>query len=105
MVEIESCVRGHHVYKAMWKPTLNEELNCYMYMYKEEDNPHDPYAVAVTKGDSKMVVGHGPRKISAACYLCLARKENSLAYKVTGERAFSKHLRQGGLQMPCVLAF
>ena len=80
-VEMESCVRGqsHHVYKATWKPTLNEELNCYI----EEDNPHDRYAVAVTKGDSKTVVGHVPRKILAACYLFLTRKENSLACKVT----------------------
>ena len=68
-VEIDSCIRGHHVYKASWKPTLNEELNC----YKEEGNPHDPYAVAVTKGDSKTVVGHVLHKISAACYLFLVR--------------------------------
>ena len=100
-VEIESCVRGHHIYKATWKPTLNEELNC----YKEEDNPHDPYAVAVTKSDLKTVVGHVPRKISAACYLFLAIKENSLACKVTGERAFSKDLPQGEFQVPCVLTF
>ena len=73
--------------------------------YKEEDNPHDPYAVAVTKHDSKTVVGHVLRKISAACYLFLTRKENSLACKVTGERALSKGLPQGGLQVPCVLTF
>ena len=100
-VEIESCVRGHHVYKLTWKPKIGEKLQC----YKEEDNLHDRYTVAVTKGESKTIVGHVPCKISAACYLFLEKEENSIVCKVTGERVFSKDLPQGGLQVPCALTF
>ena len=32
--EVESCVRGYHVYYSEWTPTLGEELGC----QREEDN-------------------------------------------------------------------
>ena len=50
MADIESeefndtCVRGFHVYKDVWRPVIGEELRC----QREVDNPRDPYAVAVT---------------------------------------------------------
>ena len=44
-VAIDSCVKGHHVYETTWKPTLHEELQC----RKDDDNPHDLYAVAVMR--------------------------------------------------------
>ena len=59
---MESCVRGHHVSKSFWSPTLAEELRgkC------EESNPHDQYAVSLLdKTDT--VVSHVPREISATC--------------------------------------
>ena len=55
-VAIDSCVRRDHVYKATWKPTLHEELQC----CKEDNNPNDPYAVAVIKGDA--MVGLSAKK-------------------------------------------
>ena len=60
-VVIDSCVKGHHIYKATWKLTLHEELQC----YKQDNNRHDSYAVAVIKGVT--IVGHVSRKISATC--------------------------------------
>ena len=45
MFEIQSCVRGYHVYKDIWTPSVGETLSC----EREEDNTADPYAVAVKK--------------------------------------------------------
>ncbi len=55
-----SCVMGHHVYKEIASPLVEEELGC----TRESDNSSDPYAVAVMKAST--IVGHIPRRISAA---------------------------------------
>ena len=34
----ESCVRGHHIYKNVWNPSLGEELTC----SREAENTQDP---------------------------------------------------------------
>ena len=52
--EIDTYVKGYHVYKNIWKPTVNEELETKM----EPDNVMDKYAVCVKKNTS--VVGHLP---------------------------------------------
>ena len=51
-LELESCVRGYHIYKEIWSPTAGQEFQC----EREELNAEDPYAVAVICGDS--AVGH-----------------------------------------------
>ena len=65
----DTCVRGFHVYKDVWRPVIGEELRC----QREEDNPRDPYAVAVTKSRTGVVgmkvVGHVPRYLSTLCSL------------------------------------
>ena len=53
---------------AIWNPTTGEELNC----MQERVNTEDPYAVAVIRRSA--VVGHVPRKMSAACALFLTTK-------------------------------
>ena len=68
----------------------------------EKGNAHDPYAVAVTKGE--LIVGHLPRKISAACSLFLHRN-GLITARVTDSRQYSIDLPQGGLEVPCVLKF
>ena len=65
MYVVDSCVRGHHVSKHFWTPTIGETLVC----KREPENPTDAYAVAVLA--NSIVVGHVPRKISAACSLFL----------------------------------
>ena len=67
----ESCIRGHHVYQCEWTPVLGEELQC----QRESTNANDPYAVAVRKDDN--VVGHVPRRISAACSLFIQKEDAS----------------------------
>ena len=52
--EIDTYVKGYHVYKNIWKPTVNEELETKM----EPDNVMDKYAVCVKNNTS--IVGHLP---------------------------------------------
>ena len=96
--EVESCVRGYHIYKTTWNPALGEELDC----QREHGNAQDRYAVAVKCRHT--TVGHIPRKISAACSIFLSRSGN-IRCKITGTRRFSTDLPQGGLEVPCMLTF
>ena len=66
--EVDSCIQGYHVFGSIWNPTTGEELNC----VQERTNTEDPYAVAVIRRSA--VVGHVPRKMSAACALFLRRR-------------------------------
>ena len=66
--EVDSCIQGYHVFGNIWNPTTGEELNC----VQERTNTEDPYAVAVIRRSA--VVGHVPRKMSAACALFLRRR-------------------------------
>ena len=87
LLQLESCVRGHHVYKTMWTPSLGEVLQCRI----ESGNAKDPYAVAVTRRN--IIVGHAPRNISAACSLFL-RRTGRIHCTISGARCFSADLPQ-----------
>lgn len=93
-----SVIRGHHVYKSIWTPCIDEILSC----TRETSNTHDPFAVAVTKDG--IVVGHVPRRISAICSLFL-RRNGRITCRVTGHRKHSEDLPQKGLEVPCILIF
>ena len=97
---VEAMVRGYHVYQDIWTAVIGEEFPC----KREAGNTFDPFAVAVTRGDTNIVIGHVPRRISTVCSLFL-RKEGSITCQVTGHRRFSEDLVQGGLEIPCVLRF
>ena len=56
--------------------------------------------VAVLRHGS--VVGHIPRRISAACSLFIERN-GRIHCRITGPRQYSADLPQGGLEIPCVL--
>ena len=58
---IESFVRGFHEYQNIWTPVTGEHLPC----ETEDSNAFDPYTMAIKKDAD--VIGHIPRKISAAC--------------------------------------
>ena len=60
----------------------------------ESGNVQDRYAVSVQRRNT--VVGHVPRKISAACLLFLQRARR-ICCTVIGVRSFSADLPQGGL--------
>ena len=54
----DSVVRGHHVFKSVWTPSLGEALS----VKEEQDNEHDIFAVSVEKAG--MIVGHVPHEVS-----------------------------------------
>lgn len=100
-ISIEFCVRGYHVYKAIWRTTIGETLLA----QAEFGNVHDPYAVAVVRlsGSTDTIVGHLPRNISTLYHIFHLRNGN-IVVQVTGRRR-SVDLPQGGLKVPCVLMF
>ena len=50
--EIDTYVKGYHVHKNIWKPTVNKELETEM----EPDNVMDKYVICINKNTS--IVGH-----------------------------------------------
>lgn len=94
---IESSVRGHHIYKDLWTPTIGEELQT----VQELDNHHDPFAVAVVK--EGVTVGHIPRDISRVCWYFLER-HNTITCRITDKRQYSS-FRGKGLEVPCIIMF
>ena len=94
----DTVIRGHHIYKEIWTPSIGEVLQC----EKEEGNSHDLYAVAVKKLD--LIVGHVPRTISTLCHLFLSRG-GIITCTIRDTRKFSDDLPQGGLEVPCQLTF
>jgi len=96
---VESCVHGFHVYQGIWTPVTGEHLPC----ETEDSNAFDPYAVAVKKDAD--VIGHIPRKISAACSLFVQGGGTLTCIITDSRRQYSADLPQGGLQIPCKLEF
>ncbi len=92
------CVRGYHIYQAIWTAAVGEVLAC----EREPRNTTDRYAVAVKKDGT--VIGHLPRKVSRVCSLFL-RRGGTIQCAVTGRRMYSGDLPQGGLEIPCILTF
>ena len=78
----DSVVRGHHVYKDRWIPTMDETLQC----LREEGNREDRFAVGVYKGPD--IVGHVPRNISTLCSVFL-RRGGTIRCVISGNRQYS----------------
>ena len=97
MIEIDSVIRGYHVYKDIWTAPLGEMLFC----QREIANIHDRFAVAVIK--ESQVVGHVRREISSICSIFLL--SGTIRCEVTGSRQYLLDLPQGGLHIPCKLRF
>ena len=68
-----------HVCQCIWDPEIGEQLNCTI----ERNNPHDRFAVAVTKEDE--IVGHTPKEYSRICSFFL-RHGGKISCVVTGAR-------------------
>ena len=97
VAELQSFIRGHHVYKDVWMPVIGEVL----LLRREPSNVKDSYAVAIVKdGD---VVGHVPYNISAIASHFLCRECNKAFAEVTGNEVN----RGGGygLEVPCKYRF
>ena len=66
-IEFKTAIRGHHVYKQTWTPSLGEILQCKK-DNRQEALDHDEHAVGVYKFESDdvetMLVGHVPIELS-----------------------------------------
>lgn len=87
--QLESVIRGHHVFKSVWTPFIGETLP----LNVEEGNGHDIHAVAIMKDSA--VVGHVPREISRVFYFFLTH-DGTISAEVIGHRRFGR-----GLEVPC----
>ena len=96
--EKECCVRGFHVYKDIWMPVKGEILD----ITRENDNPHDKYAVAVKQGQK--TVGHIPREISKTVAFFL-KHGGKVSCRVVSEKHQPSDIAKGGLEIPCVYIF
>ena len=94
-LEKESVVRGHHIYKVVWTPTIREEL----LLEAEDDNEHDRYAVCVVKRSDSCVVGHVPCDFSRVFWFFLKR-HGRITCRITRRRKLGV-----GLEVPCVYKF
>ena len=87
---IPSCIHGYHVYGEIWTAVLDEQLFWTFANVKSVMLWTDSYAVAA-KNDSRITVGHLPRKISRICSIFLMGG-GTITATVTGRRR-SRELR------------
>ena len=90
---LESVIRGHHIYKHLWRLLVGEMLT----LEQEEGNNHDKFAVSLLKDAT--VIGHVPRKFSRVFWHFL-RHGGTITCEVTGRKKRGK-----GLEIPCVYCF
>ena len=88
--QVESVIRGHHIYKTVWTPFIGETLSLRI----EDGNEQDSFAVAVIKNDD--IVGHAPRQFSRVFYFFLSH-DGTIDVEITGHRKFGC-----GLEVPCL---
>ena len=87
--ELYSAVRGYHVYRDVWEPSVGEKLVA----RREFDNRFDKFAVKVLNGEET---------VGIAWYF-LARG-GSISVEVSGHRRHCKQLC-GGMEIPCRVKF
>ena len=87
--QLPSVIRGHHIYKSVWTPSIGETLA----LQVDAENEHDAYAVGIVKDSA--VVGHAPREVSRIFYYFL-QHGGSINAEITGHRKFGH-----GLEIPC----
>ena len=51
-IEFKTAIRGYHVYKQTWTPSLGEILQCIKKDNRQEALDHDEHAVGVYKFES-----------------------------------------------------
>ena len=94
----QAAVRGFHVNKAIWEPKDSEVLTC----SREENNPHDPFAIKTCQLDSGKIVGHLPMELSRISKFILDRGAKT-EVKLHETHYRRSPLVQGGLEIPCDL--
>ena len=99
-VDFETVVRGHHVYRSVWTPVIDEMLECNKDERAEakehDDNAIGVYRVTKQLDDKKTFAGHVPIEMSRLLKNFLgANTENKLFAQITGKRK-----REVGLLVP-----
>ena len=92
-----SAVRGYHVYRDVWKPSIGEKLVA----KRVFNNPMDKHAVKVVKSDE--TVSHLPREFSRIAWYFLG-PSGKISVEVIGRRRHCKPLCRG-MEIPCQLEF
>ena len=94
-LKFTAAVRGVHVFRKKWKPTLNEQLNC----LQEPGNNYGVFNIKTCKPD-KATVGHLPREISRPTKFWLDRVAEIVA-EIGSSHYRRSPLIQGGLEIRC----
>ena len=96
--KLYSAVRGYHVYRDVWEPSVGEKLVA----RREFDNPSKNFAVKVLNGEE--TVGHLPREYTRIAWYFLTRG-GSISVEVSGHHR--RHCKQlcGGMEIPCRVKF
>ena len=100
-LDLETFIKGHHVYKDIWTPKQGEQLDVLM----EPDNRMDKFAVCVKINEQ--IVGHSKkgksRRFAKTIFYFMRSDAYSSAWaKVTGKRC---NLGDGeGMQVLCKLS-
>ena len=86
-VEMESIIRGHHVYKTVWTPVTGESLFC-RHDERDEAKQFDNYAVGIytRKEREEVLVGHVPIEFSYLFYKFMEKDGSKIDVKVCGGR-------------------
>ena len=95
-------LRGFHVYRDIWKPSLNQFIN----FKQEKNNRYDRFAVAgmtILPGTlAASIVGHMPRELSRFIWYAIERGARITATLVSTQ-AKDSPLVQGGLEIPFIV--
>ena len=100
-LEVECCVRGHHVYESNWDAKTGGKLKpCH------EKRPsalvEEKYAITLKFSDT--TVGHVPKFLSKITYFFL-KLRGDLVVKITGQSRYSRDLDQGVMELPGTYVF
>ena len=99
-MDLETFIKGHHIYKNIWTPQLDELLE----VSTELDNPMDKFVVTVKKNqniEGNLKKGKTGRFAKTLFYFLRSDSYSKCHAKVTWKRC---NLGDGdGLQVPCIL--
>ena len=87
-----SAIRGFHIYRDVWNPCKNEDLE---YLF-DRNNLFDMFAIKTCRAKDSLTVGHLPREVSRPAKYLLDRGATIVA-KLNATHYRKSPLFQGGL--------
>ena len=96
-VDFETVIRGHHVYKSVWSPVIDQVLECKRDMRaKAQDHYSNAIGVYLISNQKETLAGHIPIELSRLLKNFIEENaENKLCARVIGKRK-----REVGLVVP-----